>query len=245
RSVRLGKESRSETRAAVVGGRAVRHYDLEYAVAARGVWAENGEPGESAAVKSDPTEEAGHAGRAGRCHADAIGVIVADRAVRHREVGRAGARLEENAVAQAGAVEVADRAVLHAQRLAGREDDPGAPAETDPLDGDAAQTDGVGGTDIDAHAGDAPRYEHPGLADPVVDDADGLGDRDGAVAAGIEHGDLAIGQRVVMRPLEGAARRQAAAVAGVVAQRRDKGASQLRLRRRNGRAERKDSRDSS
>src|SRR5262245_45851221 len=77
------------------------------------------------------------------------------------------------------------------------------------------------------------------LADAGVDDADGLGDRHRAVAAGIEHGDLADGERLVVRGLKRPAWGEAVAVVGVVsACCGNEGAGQLRVDRRTGHAER-------
>src|SRR5262249_57885252 len=102
------------------------------------------------------------------------------------------------------------------QGFAAIEQDAVAAAEADALDGQAAQADGVGGAGRDADADEAARNEGAGLADAVVDDADGLVDAHGAIAAGIEDRDLAVGQRVVVRYLKGAARRRAVAIVGVV-----------------------------
>src|SRR5262249_26531410 len=77
----------------------------------------------------------------------------------------------------------------------------------------------------------AGRYLDAGLAAAVIDDADRLADRQAkalvvgvgvwvGVVAGVEHGDLPVGDGLVVRPLEGAAWRAETAIVGVAAARR-------------------------
>src|SRR5262249_37274793 len=114
---------------------------------------------------------------------------------------------------------VANEAVLDCEGKAAVELDPGAADAADSLDRDAAQFDIAGGAAIHRYA-DGARHQHASFADAVVDDGDGLGDRQGAEAARIEHGDLAVRVGLVVGRLEGTARGRAVAVVGVVADRR-------------------------
>src|SRR6266540_76843 len=109
---------------------------------------------------------------------------------------------------------IAEDAVRDGQGKAGVEsksDGSGA----DPLDRQAAQVDVAAGRSIDRDAGGS-RYGHrnAGLADAVVDDADPLGDRDRAIATRVENRQLAIRERLVVRPLKGPARLGAVARVG-------------------------------
>src|SRR5262249_57577056 len=115
--------------------------------------------------------------------------------------------------------------------------------EGDGVDGEWGEGDDrVGGIDEDAV--ETARHQGACLADAVVDDADRLRDGDRAIAAGIEHGDLAGGKCLVMRRLEGAAWGGARTVISVGAGRRDKGARELRLRRTSADAESEQNTDS-
>ncbi len=71
------------------------------------------------------------------------------------------------------------------------------------------------------------------LADAVVDDADRLRDRHRAVTARIEHGQLALVEGLVVRPLERPAWLAAVARVGIVAVGRHARTDVLGLRRRN------------
>src|SRR5262245_19518038 len=172
--------------------------------------------------------------------------VVGHQCIRNGEFAR-GTRIEYDAVtdelALCGPGELADGAVLDAEESAGREHDAISAAEADALDGEAAETDPVIGSGIDRDAIEATRDEGAGLADPVVDDADRLCDHHRAVAARVEHRDLADRKGLVVGALECAARGGPAAIVGVITERRDECARKLRLGRRRTEAERKQNAD--
>ena len=168
--------------------------------------------------------------------------VVGHHCIRHHKLAR-GIRVEDDAVADelvlCSAGEIADDAVLDAKESARLEHDAVAAAEADALDGDAAQGDPVVGAGIDGNAVQAARHEGTSLADSVVDDADPLRDRHRAVPAGIQHGDFAERQGLVVRPLKRAIRRQPVAIVAIVAEGRNKGARELGLGWHNVKAETK------
>src|SRR5947207_11471813 len=126
---------------------------------------------------------------------------------------------------------IAHDAIGDRQREAGAEDKAGPAAEADTLDRNAAKVD-IAIRRVDGNSGAAAGDENARLADAVVDDADRFRDRQPAIAAGIEHRDLTVGQGLAVCGLEGAARRgNAVAGVGVVATGSGhEGAGGLRLR---------------
>src|SRR4051812_29977834 len=181
-------------------------------------------------VQLDPIEHNAQYARAGRLDVNPVAAVVAHERVGNEESALCVRRLiADHCNAVAGVI--ADDAVLDGQGCPAVEAHPVAAAETDALDGQAAQADVVAGPGIDRDADEAARDQHAGFSHPIVDDADALGDVDGAVAARVEHADFAERERLVMRALEGAARRQPVAVIAVVAERRDPSARELRLGR--------------
>ena len=112
--------------------------------------------------------------------------------------------------------EIAYHTFLGCERCAAIEDDAIATAESDPFDGEPAQADVVGHAGINRDAIGAAGNQHTGFADPVIYDADRFRDGHRARAAGVEHGDLAAGQRIVMGLLKRAAGIEPVAVIGVI-----------------------------
>src|SRR5262249_53326132 len=148
---------------------------------------------------------------------DAVAAVVGHEGIGDDEAARGGGRQVADHCNAVTSV-VADDTVLDGQGQAAVVANSIAAAEADPLDGQPAQADPVRTAGIDGDSDETPGNQHTGLADAVVDDADALRDGDGAVAARVEHGNFAERQRLVVRPLEGPAGRETAAVVGVVAE---------------------------
>src|ERR1039457_2996958 len=131
-----------------------------------------------------------------------------------------------------------DHAVLDGQGFAGVELNPGQ-ADASAFDAQTTQADGIVRPGGDGDADAARWHYHAGSADPVIDDADRLGDGQRAVACWIEHVDFAAGIGGRERGGKSSARRGKRAGVGVEAVAGHERARVLRLCSRKQAGERK------
>src|SRR5688572_21255540 len=157
-----------------------------------------------AAINLDASEHRRHGASSDRQDVDATSIALED-AVGDRERARAIRFKEEADSSGEAAARVApDDAVANAQRPAAVEDYSVSARPALSVDGDPAQADRVTGAGVDGDSGPTHPRDHARNADTVVDDADRLGDREGAVGAWIEDVDLAPFRGPIVSALKGA-----------------------------------------